>query len=126
VAIIGKQVPHRAFRPIRNDIGFVFSHGFLVLVSQARSRAPAFALCAVMETPCQASGIANGCRDLSTAVVLRVREAQPPLKMTELDRNDPIRFGLAAESRRHVKISKHTGPEDLPRLRLWKRLARLP
>jgi len=44
--------------------------------------------------------------------------------MTEWGRNDSIRFGLAAESRRHVKISKHAGPEYLPRLRLWKRLAR--
>jgi hypothetical protein len=99
VAMIGKQVPFD-FAQGRLSLGVPPRFGmtsvlfsalvFLVLVSQARSRSPAFALCAVMETPCLASGIANGCRDLSTAVVLRVREAQPSLKMTELGRTDSI------------------------------------
>ena len=35
----------------------------------------------VIETPCGVA-VRDGTRDLSTAVVLRIREAQPSLKMT--------------------------------------------
>jgi len=48
-------------------------------------------------------------RDLSTAVVLRICEAQTPRKMSEVGWNGSIRFGLAAESRRHVKSPSTPG-----------------
>jgi hypothetical protein len=80
--MIGKQVPHRAFRPIRNDIGFVFSPGFPSFGFPSEKQIAGFCFVCGYGNALPSQGIANECRDLSTAVVLRVREAQPPLKMT--------------------------------------------